>query len=218
MGTPSETPMTKNTRTRLPMQAFTWGAVGLVFVFGLFTLVNTIRTSAATQLMDRLGKRFRFEEVHKRWDTELRLDTLEQAPWLQRAGIDSRKITPHEGIMVINLWAAYCEPCKKEIPSMIRAARDFHGKVTFVFISYDDSWQAPRKVLNEILKGVPGGVCMIRDPKATDEDGSIMKALGATKVPETFFVRDGMIMSKFIGDVDWDDKDVRQYLALLASN
>ena len=124
------------------------------------------------------------------------------------------------GVVVLNLWASWCEPCLSEMPSMLAAARALKDKgVRFVFVSYDEGWDPQRRVLAQVAGQPPPGVTFLRDPKAkaggAQQSDSLWVELGATGVPETFFLRDGRVMEKFVGPVDWNHPDVRLYLSLL---
>jgi thiol-disulfide isomerase/thioredoxin len=57
------------------------------------------------------------------------VDTLDSGPWL---------LESHRGkTVVLNFWATWCGPCKREIPDFSRFAED-HPEVPVIGISLDD--------------------------------------------------------------------------------
>ncbi|AXA94248.1 TlpA disulfide reductase family protein [Massilia sp. YMA4] len=57
--------------------------------------------------------------------------------------LDSFKGRP----LVINLWATWCGPCRREMPALMAAQRA-HPQVTFVFVNQGESAQAVRDFLS----------------------------------------------------------------------
>ncbi len=38
----------------------------------------------------------------------------------------------------VNFWAAWCKPCKEELPILLQWQKELHGQLDFAFISFDD--------------------------------------------------------------------------------
>ncbi|HIN85468.1 MAG TPA: TlpA family protein disulfide reductase [Myxococcales bacterium] len=169
-----------------------------------------------TEEMTQSGK---FEPIEGQWKDEWGLSALEVAPWdsaerLSRLDVD-------KDLLIVNLWATWCEPCRAELPSMLKLARQMNnGHTWFVFVSYDESWEAPRSMLRRVLKSMPPNVIMLRDPNGQaggeQSANSIWARMGATGIPETFFVQKGAIHGKIVGAINWDQRVVRGYLRALA--
>jgi peroxiredoxin len=111
-------------------------------------------------------------------------------------------------VVLLNVWATYCEPCKKEMPSIERLHQRFRDKgLHVVAVSVDQGMSdSAVKVFADDL-----GVTfeMLRD--TTDV---IKQAYLWTGVPETFVIgRDGRIAQKVIGDSEWDSP---AHVALIA--
>lgn len=110
-------------------------------------------------------------------------------------------------VLLINVWATWCPPCKEEMPSMQRLYEQLDDPdFEILAISVD----APAG--QEDAYGRPGG-----DLEAFAEDygltftilhnpsGSIQRTYQTTGVPESFIVgRDGVIYKKVAGPTDWD--------------
>lgn len=53
----------------------------------------------------------------------------------------------------VNLWAAWCVPCKEEIPTLLRWRSELAGKLEFAFVSLDDD----QRQLEGFLAAQPSG-------------------------------------------------------------
>jgi cytochrome c biogenesis protein CcmG/thiol:disulfide interchange protein DsbE len=78
---------------------------------------------------------------------------------------------------VVNVWASWCEPCKAEAPSLVRAAAADPG-VQFVGVDVQDSRDGAETFL---------GVYGITYPSLFDPPGAIQTELHMLGPPATFF-------------------------------
>lgn len=95
--------------------------------------------------------------------------------------------------MVINLWASWCPPCRREMPMMAQVARETEG-TTFVFANQGEDGARIRTYL--AAEGL--------DPPNLLLDG--LGALGrhyrAPGLPATLFIgRDGVLRSSYLGEI-----------------
>ncbi|GEE01472.1 thioredoxin [Gordonia spumicola] len=91
--------------------------------------------------------------------------------------------------LVINMWAVWCLPCRRELPLFDRLSTDSGGTLNVLAVHAREGGDKPYFVL-KFLQEV--GVHM---PVVTDPRGSIAEAVGAPRVfPSTVFVRaDGTV-------------------------
>ena len=105
---------------------------------------------------------------------------------------------------------------------MLKLARDLRPTgVRFLFLSYDDNWESPAKLFRSVHGKMPAHVAVARDPEGepganAQRPNTFWARLGATALPETFFVRDGRIYGKVVGAIDWSQSDIRRYITELA--
>lgn len=94
-------------------------------------------------------------------------------------------------VVVLNIWASYCEPCKDEAPMLERVWRDLEDNdVVFIGVANNDVERNSLAYLDEF------GVTY---PNAPDEGGKIYDRYGASGIPETFIIApDGKVTKHFI--------------------
>ena len=94
-----------------------------------------------------------------------------------------------EGVFVVNVWASWCGPCRLEHPILTRLAGDSRFRV--IGINYKDVPENAVRFLGAL--GNPFA------RTGADRQGRTAIDWGVYGVPETFIVKDGVIVHKFIG-------------------
>jgi cytochrome c biogenesis protein CcmG, thiol:disulfide interchange protein DsbE len=111
-------------------------------------------------------------------------------------------------VVLLNIWATWCAPCREEMPSLERLHRQLAGEgLRIVAVSVDAAGGALDR------DGRAGGDvgAFARELGLTftiwhDPQGGVQQVYRTTGVPETFVIgRDGVIRKKVIGAMEWDD-------------
>lgn len=71
---------------------------------------------------------------------------------LDQAGLDLGAASPARGLTWVNLWAAWCEPCKREIPLILEFQKKLKAQgvpLEVAFISLDDDQRQLEKFLSQ---------------------------------------------------------------------
>ena len=101
-------------------------------------------------------------------------------------------------VVVLNIWATWCEPCKVEMPSFERLHQQMpDSDLRVVAVSIDDVVGADS--VRRYARGLGLSFEILLDSThAIDRDYQV------TGYPETFVIaRDGTIRRKWIGPADW---------------
>jgi cytochrome c biogenesis protein CcmG/thiol:disulfide interchange protein DsbE len=97
-------------------------------------------------------------------------------------------------VVVLNFWASWCSPCRREAPALQRVWEAYQDRgVAFVGLTYRDAEGASSAFIEEYGITYANGV---------DEKGRISRDYGVTAVPETYIVdREGRVAWFQVGEV-----------------
>lgn len=101
-------------------------------------------------------------------------------------------------VVLLNVWATWCAPCRVEMPSMERLYRRLGGPdFRVVAVSIDEEGDS---VVTAFAHELGLTFDILHDPTA-----AIKLDYQATGVPESWVInRDGVIIKKVIGASEWD--------------
>jgi cytochrome c biogenesis protein CcmG/thiol:disulfide interchange protein DsbE len=90
-------------------------------------------------------------------------------------------------VVLVNVWASWCDPCRQEIPALAAAQREWSARgFQVVGIDMRDNAESARGMLAELGAG---DLTSVADP-----NGTSAVAWGARGVPESFLVdRSGVV-------------------------
>jgi thiol-disulfide isomerase/thioredoxin len=107
--------------------------------------------------------------------------------------------------LLVNLWATWCAPCIKELPTLDRLS-DQKGAPIVVALSQDSGDQAK---VSAFLSAKKLGLEPWQDP-----DMAAASALGVQILPTTvLYGRDGKEVWRYNGDMDWTGPEAAKLLA-----
>ncbi|MGI9628353.1 MAG: TlpA family protein disulfide reductase [Longimicrobiales bacterium] len=143
------------------------------------------------------------------------------APSFQVVNLDNEpvELEDYEGqVILLNIWATWCAPCRAEMPSMERLYEEF-GDQDFEILAINIDAR-PGEFDGA---GRPG-----RDPVAFADSlaltfpillnppGDIQRTYQTTGVPESFLIgRDGVIYKSYAGSTHWDSEANRNLVRRL---
>ena len=109
------------------------------------------------------------------------------------AYIASEKIFEQNIYYIVNIWASWCVPCRKEHPLLMELSQN--RSIKLIGLNYKDNLNNARKFIKEF--GNPYSQILI------DNDGTLGVEFGAYGVPETFLIdKNKKIIDKFVGPID----------------
>jgi thiol-disulfide isomerase/thioredoxin len=118
-------------------------------------------------------------------------------------------------VVVLNIWATWCGPCRIEMPSLEALYKEFGPKgLKVVAINAADP-DAADSVVRAFADGYGLTFDVLRDMPAAGQD-SIMVTYKTVKFPESFVIdKDGVIRKKWIGVDEWNSQGNRSLIANL---
>ncbi len=103
-------------------------------------------------------------------------------------------------VVLINVWATWCGPCRVEMPPIQRSYDRFKERGFTVIAVSIDAGPGYREKVSAFAEEFE-----LKFPILLDPDGRIARVLQTVGVPETFVVdREGKIVKRLIGAADWD--------------
>ena len=127
------------------------------------------------------------------------------------ASPSTRTLASYRGdVVLLNVWATWCGPCRAEMPSLEALHRALGGRgLRIVAVSVDDA--GSENAIREFSRRYGLTFEILHDAP-----GAIQRAYQTTGVPETFVIgRDGVIRRKVIAAADWNSADNRALLSQL---
>ena len=118
-------------------------------------------------------------------------------------------------VVLVNIWATNCPPCRQEMPSMQRLYQS---------VQSDDFEILAISVDGEMGQSGPGGFLGgdvqafaeelgLTFPILRDPTGEIQRTYQTTGLPESFLVgRDGIIYKKVTGATEWDAEEHQEQI------
>lgn len=134
-------------------------------------------------------------------------------------GGNPARLSDYEGeVVMINIWATWCAPCRFEMPSMERLHQRFKDDgLRILAISVDarlgeaDQVGRPGGDLQAFADSLGLTFTILHDPS-----GEIQQLYQTTGVPETLLVgRDGVIYKKVAGPTEWDAPEHQELIRRL---
>ena len=115
-------------------------------------------------------------------------------------------LSDHRGkVVLVNIWATWCAPCRQEMPSMQKLYERFKGEnLKILAVSIDSTG---REAVAPFVQRLNLTFPVLLDPK-----GDIGPLYGATGVPESIIIdKEGTVVEKIIGPIDWSTPQAFQF-------
>lgn len=112
-------------------------------------------------------------------------------------------------VLVVNFWATWCPPCRKEMPSMQRMWRALQADgVELVAIDYGDEKDVVADFAAETA---------VEFPLLLDRKGTVLRDFNAIGLPTTYVIdRSGKLAYVAAGEREWDAETILATLRKLA--
>lgn len=123
----------------------------------------------------------------------------------------AKKLSDYKGqVILLNLWATWCPPCRAEMPAMEQLYAAYKEK-GFVIAAVSVGEDA--KTVKDFLKKTPYSF-----PVFTDPEGQVSGTYGTGSIPTTYLIdKEGTFLGRFVGAREWYSEDAQNLIeALLA--
>ena len=117
-----------------------------------------------------------------------------------------------EDILVINFWATWCAPCKKEMPSLnILAESMEYDNIRIITVA---SGRNSKEAIDAFFtENNLANLNKFRDPK-----GKMAMSYRVTALPTTVVIDPtGREIGRIIGDIDWNTADIHTFFRKLVT-
>lgn len=116
-------------------------------------------------------------------------------------------------VVLLNVWATWCPPCREEMPTLESLYQDFKGNKKFVMLAVSQDVKG-RSAVAPFIKKHGYKFEVLLDPQ-----NKVGDAYDVTGVPETFIIDgQGRIVAHHMGAFDWARPDVRKAITSLLNS
>lgn len=107
----------------------------------------------------------------------------------------------HGKVLVLNIWATWCPPCRREMPGLDRLSKSLDpNRFAVIGLSTDDDALLASEFLAQY------GISFIN---FLDQKGTMSRQLGLQVYPETFVIaEDRTLLRRMTGLHDWSSPDM----------
>lgn len=113
-------------------------------------------------------------------------------------------------VVLINFWATWCPPCRREMPSLERLYQSMQGK-PFVVLAINQ-WESPDHVFSYM-----GDLSVFPTfPILFDSDSKVSEAFGVKGLPTSFVLdKQGRLVYRAIGGREFDHPEIEKMIDTL---
>ena len=155
-------------------------SITIFFLFITLVFLIGLNKSSIYDTKDLVGNRLEY----------VKLDIFNENKTLTEGDLRKNDFT------LINFWASWCGPCRKEHPTLLRLNRI--NNLTILGVNFKDKKENAKKFLNEL--GNP------YDILAKDELGKDSVYFGIYGIPESILIdKDLTVIKKFVGPISMNE-------------
>ena len=113
--------------------------------------------------------------------------------------------------VVLNFWATWCAPCRKEMPHLAALQEAMGDEIAVLTVA---TGRNPPEAIDRFFTEI--GVTSL--PKATDPKQEMARAFGVLGLPITVILdAEGREVARLLGDADWSSDSAQAIMAAVAA-
>ena len=119
-------------------------------------------------------------------------------------------LSDHNGkLILLNFWATWCAPCKKEMPSLdkLQVRKELNNLEIFTVNVGQDNLEKSLKFFEDLK---------IKNLKIYfDSPSTLAKKLGLRGIPTSILInKDGLEFARIVGSIDFEDEKFIEWLSI----
>ncbi|MBL7002628.1 MAG: TlpA family protein disulfide reductase [Gammaproteobacteria bacterium] len=166
--------------------------IHLALIFVVFTMLSVNAWSATGQLKPYKGHL--------------------KAPQFSLKDINGKthSLSDYKGnVVLLQFWATYCAPCRKEMPTMNRLIKKMEGKAFKILtVNMAEDEASVKQFLSEVK---------VDFPVLMDVDGALLSEWKVFAAPANFIIdKKGNILYTLYGGIEWDNEQMVENMKKLS--
>lgn len=164
-------------------------AIISIIVFSVYKVLDMNKTQNKTQFQEQQGEQT-FQNSHPA--TGLNVNKEKVKTFKDSKTTHINDIVSENEVTVINIFASWCDPCKREMPELVKYANNKQDDVNLVGLNVKDKKHSAQKLLNEV--NVNYDIYVAED--------NFLKKYKTYNIPTTLFVDEkGKIKKVYLGEL-----------------
>ncbi len=157
------------------------------------------------------------------WDAARQAGLAKLVPTTDAPALPDTAFTDPEGgehrlsdyrgkVVLLNFWATWCAPCRKEMPALDQLQAEMGGE-DFQVVTIATGRNAPDKIAQFFAETGVQNLPTLLDPKQ-----QLARQMGVVGLPVTVLIdRDGQEVARLLGDAEWASEAAKEVIRQLTS-
>lgn len=121
---------------------------------------------------------------------------------------NNHKLFDYKGkVILLNLWATWCPPCRQEMPFMQKLYEDYKNKNFIIVAVSGESMETVNNFLSKNKYDFPIFI---------DDDNQLNRTYGTGSIPTTYLIdKNGFMIAQFVGGREWNGPSAKELIDAL---